>query len=115
MPGCEVRSILGRLVSPNRRGAQEDAQHSCQVKDLVTAKSLSLSFWLGRWLKGENACTFDSLYIKLLVILTEQNCRKVPIVRQEMPSVLKVGWNANHERRVGLLDRMMVHVDRRRI
>jgi hypothetical protein len=77
----------------------------------MTPKSLGFSFWLGRWLKGENACTGDSS----AVLLTEESCGKVPRVKHEMASVLRVGWNANHERAVGLLDRMIVHVDKRRI
>ena len=36
------------------------------------------------------------------------------MVKHEMPSELRVGWNANHERSLGLLDRMIVHVDKRR-
>lgn len=77
----------------------------------MTAKSLSFGFWLGRWLKGKNACTVDSL----VALLTEENYGKVPMVKDEMASVLRVGWNANHERAVGLLERTMVQVDKRRI
>ena len=42
-------------------------------------------------------------------------CGKVPMVKHEMASVLSVGWNANHERALGLLDSMIVHVDKRSI
>lgn len=47
--------------------------------------------------------------------MTEENRGKVPMVKHEMASVLRVGWNANHERPVGSLDRTIVHVDKRRI
>ena len=80
----------------------------------MTPKSLGLSFWLGRRLKSENACAVDSLF-SISCDLDEENCGKVPMVKHEMASVLRVGWNANHERSVGLLDRMIVHVDKRRI
>jgi len=40
---------------------------------------------------------------------------KVPKVKHSTASVLKVGWNANHERTFGSLDRMMDHVDKSRI
>jgi hypothetical protein len=36
------------------------------------------------------------------------------MVKPEMARVLRVGWNANHERPLGSLDRMIVHVDKRR-
>jgi hypothetical protein len=77
----------------------------------MTPKSLSFSFWLGRWLKSENACTVDSLAVPMI----EGNYGGVPMVKHEMASVLRVGWNANHESSFGLLDRTIVHVDKRRI
>lgn len=79
----------------------------------MTPKTLSFGFWLGRWLKNENSCT---VYIQLVETLTEEeNCGQVPMVKHVMASVLRVGWNANHERSVGLLDKMIVHVDKSRI
>jgi hypothetical protein len=36
---------------------------------------------------------------------------KVPKTKHTTASELRVGWNANHERAFGLLDRTMVHVD----
>jgi hypothetical protein len=51
----------------------------------------------------------------LVVTLTEEDCGRVPMVKHEMASELRVGWNANHESSVGSLDRMIVQVDKRRI
>jgi hypothetical protein len=53
--------------------------------------------------------------IVYILDLMEENSGKVPIVKHEMASELRVGWNANHKRPLGLLDRMIVHVDKRRI
>jgi hypothetical protein len=49
------------------------------------------------------------------VIPAEENGGKEPMVKHEMASVLRVGWNANHESSLGLLDRMIVQVDKSRI
>lgn len=35
---------------------------------------------------------------------------KVPKTKHKTANELRVGWNANHERFFGLLDRTMVHV-----
>jgi len=50
----------------------------------------------------------------LVVTLTEQKSGNAPRVKHTTASELRVGWNANHERSFGLLERMMVHVERRR-
>lgn len=78
----------------------------------MTLKSLSLSFGLGGRLKSKNACMVGRAY--LVVTLTEQKSGNAPRVKHTTASELRVGWNANHERSFGLLERMMVHVERRR-
>lgn len=45
----------------------------------------------------------------------EELWKKGPKVKHNTASVLKVGWNANHERALGSLDRMMDHVDKSKI
>lgn len=56
MPGGDVRSKVGFFVVPHRRGTQTDSQEARNHRDLVAPETRSLRLWLGRWLKGEDAC-----------------------------------------------------------
>jgi len=44
------------LVIVDRRGAEKEGYDSYGHGDLMALKSIGLSLWLGRGLKGENAC-----------------------------------------------------------
>ena len=73
----------------------------------MAPESIGLCLWLGRRLKGEDACT------RRIHSATRRLGRvegTVPKVKHETASVLRVGWNANHARDFGSLDRTVVHV-----
>ena len=107
MPGGDVRSKVGFFVVPHRRGAQTDSQEARNHRDLVAPETRSLRLWLGRWLKGEDACM--RAYSEPWPNETVMNR---PKVKHAIAKVFKVGWKENQPRLCGSLDKMMVHVER---
>ena len=56
MPGGNVRGEVRFLVVPHGRGADTDGHEACSHRDLVAPETRGLRLWLGRRLKGEDAC-----------------------------------------------------------
>jgi hypothetical protein len=56
MPGGDVRSKMGFFVVPHGRDTETDGQEARNHRDLVAPEARSLRLWLGRWLKGNDAC-----------------------------------------------------------
>ena len=77
----------------------------------MTSEPSSLCLWLGSRLKCENAYTTRIYFSMCRLERVEGLWEKVPKTKHTTASELRVGWNANHERAFGLLDRTMVHVD----
>jgi hypothetical protein len=56
VPGGNVISAVRFLVVPHGRGAEAERQEACDHRDLMAPEPRGLRLWLGRWLKGEDAC-----------------------------------------------------------
>ena len=76
----------------------------------MARESSGLRLWLGRRLKGENACAMRIYVSNVCGLDRVEVLGEVPKTQHTRASVLRVGWNASQERDLGLLDRTMVHV-----
>jgi hypothetical protein len=47
---------MGFFVVPHGRDTETDGQEARNHRDLVAPEARSLRLWLGRWLKGNDAC-----------------------------------------------------------